>query len=270
MPYGDARDAAELAAVAEQRGWDGFFVYEGVWSVDAWVMLAGAAMTTSRIRLGTMLTPVPRRKPWDLAGQIAAVDHLSDGRVILSAGLGAVHDGWLAFEPDEGRKVRAEQLDEALDVMRGLLSGQPFSYDGRHFPVRETGFMVPPPPVQRPHPPFWVVGAWPAPRSMRRAARADGWLPNALPADTEMTPAMLTEGLAWIRELRNAEGLPMDGYDVITEGVTPGDDPIAARDKIRPWAEAGATWWIEGDWMVQGDIKAYVRRRLEAGPPSAA
>ncbi|HWH01504.1 MAG TPA: LLM class flavin-dependent oxidoreductase, partial [Pilimelia sp.] len=178
LPRGDARTAAHLAAAAERAGWDAFFVWEPVWGVDAWVALTAAAMTTERIRLGTMLTPLPRRRPWDLAGQVAALDNLSDGRVILSVGLGAVHDGWLAFEPDPGRRVRAELLDEGLAVLTGLWAGQPFSFTGRHHRVRPTDFMPPPPPVQRPRVPIWVVGGWPAPRSMRRAARWDGWLPH--------------------------------------------------------------------------------------------
>jgi alkanesulfonate monooxygenase SsuD/methylene tetrahydromethanopterin reductase-like flavin-dependent oxidoreductase (luciferase family) len=271
LPWGDARTASELAAVAEQHGWDGFFVWEPVWGVDAWVTLAAAAMTTSRIRLGTLLTPLPRRRPWDLAGQVGTVDNLSAGRVILSVGLGAVHDGWLAFETDPGRRDRAELLDEGLDVVRGLLSGEPFAYDGKHYQVKPTDFMLPPPPVQRPHPPIWVVGGWPAPRSMRRAARADGWLPNLLaPAGPpgKPTPDTLREGVAFIREVREAGGLPMAGYDVITEGVTPAADPAAAREEVAAWQAAGATWWIEGDWSVERTtVQEYAMQRLSAGPP---
>jgi alkanesulfonate monooxygenase SsuD/methylene tetrahydromethanopterin reductase-like flavin-dependent oxidoreductase (luciferase family) len=271
LPWGDARTAAELAALAEQHGWDGFFVWEPVWGVDAWATLAAAAMTTWRIRLGTLLTPLPRRRPWDLAGQIGTVDNLSAGRVTLSVGLGAVHDGWLAFETDAGRHQRAELLDEGLDVVRGLLSGEPFGYDGKHYQVKPTDFMVPPPPVQRPHPPIWVVGGWPAPRSMRRAARADGWLPNLLATggpSGKPTPDTIREGIAFIRELRASEGLPMDGYDVITEGVTSPDDAAAARAEVQAWEAAGATWWIEADWSIERQtVREYATERLAAGPP---
>src|SRR6266511_2282755 len=118
LPRGDARDAAELAAVAEDAGWDGFFVWESVWGVDAWMALAAAAVRPERIRLGTMLTPLPRKRPWELAGQTATLDNLSGGRTILSVGLGAPHEGWLAFEPDPGRRTRAELLDEGLAWIR--------------------------------------------------------------------------------------------------------------------------------------------------------
>ena len=273
LPRGDARTAAELAAEAEAAGWDGFFVWEPVWGVDAWVALAAAAMTTSTIRLGTMLTPLPRRRPWDLAGQTATLDNLSGGRVILSVGLGAVHEGWTAFETDPGRRVRAELLDEGLAVLTGLWAGQPFAYQGAHHTVRPTDFMLPAPPVQRPRIPVWVVGAWPYPRSMRRAARWDGWLPNFMPPGTgEATPDMLREGAGWLREERAAQGHDMTGYEVIWEGRTPAGDPAAAAAVVAPWAEAGATWWLEADWSSADDPAAVTgasRQRLRAGPPTA-
>jgi alkanesulfonate monooxygenase SsuD/methylene tetrahydromethanopterin reductase-like flavin-dependent oxidoreductase (luciferase family) len=267
LTRGDARDAADLAAFAEGSGWDGFFVWEPVWGVDAWVALTAAAMRTERIRLGTMLTPLPRRRPWDLAGQAATLDNLSGGRVILSVGLGAPHDGWLAFEPDPGRRVRAELLDEGLDVLTGLWAGQPFSYEGAHYRVRPTDFVVPPPPVQRPRIPIWVVGGWPAPRSMRRSARYDGWLPNMVawqgrPAP-ELSPAVLREAVDWLAGQRAAAGLDMSDYDVVVEGAD------GAPERVAEWAAAGATWWLEADWMVEPDrVRRYAEERLAAGPPA--
>jgi alkanesulfonate monooxygenase SsuD/methylene tetrahydromethanopterin reductase-like flavin-dependent oxidoreductase (luciferase family) len=270
FPGADARIAAGLAAEAESAGWDGFFVWEPVWGVDAWMALAAAAMTTSTIRLGTMLTPLPRRRPWELAGQTATLDNLSGGRAILSVGLGAVHEGWTAFETDPGRRVRAELLDEGLDVLTGLWVGQPFSYQGRHFAVRPTSFAVPPPPVQQPRIPIWVVGGWPRPRSMRRAARWDGWLPNFLPPAAHPTPETLAEAVGWLRDERAARGQDLTGYEVVWEGRTPLDDPAAAAAAVAPWAAAGATWWLEADWTQSGDAGAVTeacRRRLRAGPP---
>ena len=133
VPYADAREFSELAALGERHGWDGIFTWEAVFGVDAWVSLTAAAMTTENIRLGTLLTPVPRVKPWDLASRVGTVDRLSNGRVILGAGLGALHEGWTAFEADEGRRTRAEKLDEALAIFDGLMRGQPFTYDGKHY-----------------------------------------------------------------------------------------------------------------------------------------
>lgn len=109
-PFADARDLSELAALAEAHGWDGVFLAESIWGVDAWIALAAAAMTTQRLRLGTLLTPVVRWKPWDLASRVGTVDRLSNGRAIMGVGLGALHDGWLAFEADEGRRTRAQKV----------------------------------------------------------------------------------------------------------------------------------------------------------------
>jgi alkanesulfonate monooxygenase SsuD/methylene tetrahydromethanopterin reductase-like flavin-dependent oxidoreductase (luciferase family) len=271
LPYGDARTAAEMAAVAEEHGWDGFFVWEGVWAIDPWVSLAAVAMRTARIRMGTMLTPLPRRRPWELASQVATLDNLSGGRVILPVGLGATDDRWWLFEDDPGRRVRAEQMDEALELIHALWSGEPVTYDGAHYRARPAEVMVPPRPVQRPRVPIWVVGAWPRPKSMRRAAKLDGWLPAYMPrkgGDHELEPGVLREGIAWLRERRAGAGLGMDGYDVVAEGTTPAD-PAAAGEIVRPWAEAGATWWIDADWsaMEPGQVRAAALERLRAGPP---
>ncbi|MQA84050.1 MAG: LLM class flavin-dependent oxidoreductase [Streptosporangiales bacterium] len=276
LPWGDARTAAELAAVAEAHGWDGFFCWESIWGVDAWVALTAAAMRTSTIRLGTMLTPLPRRKPWDVASQTATLDNLSGGRVILSVGLGAPDDRWWVFEPDPGRKVRAEMLDEGLEMLRQMWSGKSFGFSGKHYRARPVERLVPPPPVQRPRIPVWVVGGWPRPRSMRRAARWDGWLPNYLPtgrsaegAHAELTPEVFAEAVRWIREQRAAEELPRDGYEMVMEGTTPADDPRAAAETVRPWAAAGATWWLDADWstMEPPVVRESAERRLRAGPP---
>jgi alkanesulfonate monooxygenase SsuD/methylene tetrahydromethanopterin reductase-like flavin-dependent oxidoreductase (luciferase family) len=271
LPYGDARTAAELAAVAEEHGWDGFFVWEGVWAIDPWVSLAAVAMRTERIRMGTMLTPLPRRLPWELAGQVATLDNLSGGRVILPVGLGATDDRWWLFEDDPGRRVRAEQMDEALELIQALWSGEPVTYEGAHYRARPAQIMLPPRPLQRPRVPIWVVGAWPRPKSMRRAARVDGWLPAHMPRDgghRELTPELLGEGIGWLRERRASEGLSMEGYDVVAEGTTPADR-AAAAEIVRPWAEAGATWWIDADWsdMEPGRVRAAALERLRAGPP---
>ena len=180
LPYGDARTAADLAYAAEQAGWDGFFVWEPVWGIDAWVSLTAAAIRTERIRLGTMLTPLSRMRPWKLASEAATLDNLSNGRVIIAVGLGAVESGFESFGEVTDRKTRAELLDEGLDVLTGLWRGQPFNYSGKHYQIKETHFFPPPPPVQQPRIPIWMVGAWPSERSMRRALRYDGILPQVL------------------------------------------------------------------------------------------
>src|SRR5689334_897667 len=120
LTQGNARNAADLAYAAEQAGWDGFFVYETIWGWDAWVSLAAAAMRTERIRLGTLLTPPSRMRPWKLASESHSVDHLSNGRVILSVGLGAIDTGFAEFGEVTDRKARAELLDESLEIITTL------------------------------------------------------------------------------------------------------------------------------------------------------
>jgi alkanesulfonate monooxygenase SsuD/methylene tetrahydromethanopterin reductase-like flavin-dependent oxidoreductase (luciferase family) len=265
LPSGDARTAAELAQEAEAAGWDGFFVYDVVWGMDPWVMLATVAMNTERVRIGTMLTPVSRRRPWKLAGETVTLDHLSNGRLILSVGLGATDTGFEEFGEETDRKIRAELLDEGLDILTGLWRGQPFNYSGKHYHVRESNFMPPPPPVQSPRIPIWVVGLWPRPKSMRRVLRYDGLLPTMQNADgtfAEPTPDDIREMRAFVEE-RRAEPTP---FDIVVEGETPGGDPARAGEIVQPLAEAGATWWLETKWLPPNE-PADVRVRLRRGPP---
>jgi alkanesulfonate monooxygenase SsuD/methylene tetrahydromethanopterin reductase-like flavin-dependent oxidoreductase (luciferase family) len=281
VPFADARDFADLALLGEQRGWDGVFTWEALWGVDAWVALGAAAMVTDQIRLGTLLTPIARHQPWDLATKVRTVDTLSGGRVVLGAGLGALHDGWLAFEADEGRKVRAEKLDESLAIYAGLMAGQPFEYTGRHFTARPTDFMLPDPPVQRPHPPVWVVGARVAgrsrQRSLERAARWDGLIPQWIGGDARSAdgsdevpgPERMATIVHDVRTLREAAGLSWGGYDVVLEADSTGEFVKTDPQSPEEWAAVGVTWWIESWWSVEPGAEglAEVRRRVDRGPP---
>ncbi|GAA1833456.1 LLM class flavin-dependent oxidoreductase [Agromyces salentinus] len=286
MEYGfiytgsDPEVAVELSKLAEAHGWHGFFVWEGIWATDPWATLAAAAVSTSTIRLGTMLTPVPRRRPWELAGQTMTVDRLSHGRVILSAGLGvpeAVETRFWIFESDPGRRERAERLDESLEMLEHLWRAEPFTFDGAHYRAARTDQMLPLPSVQQPRIPTWVVGVWPRPKSMRRAALADGWIPNFAPPGTEITPeapgyspAIAREAIDWIRREREAAGLGDRPYAITQEGTTSATDAVAAASVVTPWADAGVTWWLESDWSVPADeVEAKARVRIEAGPPAA-
>jgi alkanesulfonate monooxygenase SsuD/methylene tetrahydromethanopterin reductase-like flavin-dependent oxidoreductase (luciferase family) len=259
LPQGDARTAADFAHEAETAGWDGFFVWEPVWGIDAWVSLTAAAMCTGRIRLGTMLTPLSRMRPWKLASETATLDNLSNGRVVLSVGLGAVDTGFAEFGEVTDRKTRAELLDEGLEILTGLWRGQPFNFDGKHYHVKETKFHLPSPPVQKPRIPIWVVGAWPRMKSMRRVLRYDGLLPAKMTG--EVTSDDIRAMKAFIDENRT-ETTP---FDIVMEGKTPGDDPEKAASIVRPWAEAGVTWWIEAMWGAKKLEE--VLSRIRQGPP---
>ncbi|NTV35384.1 MAG: LLM class flavin-dependent oxidoreductase [Anaerolineaceae bacterium] len=268
LPKGDARTVAKMAALAERSGWDGFFVWEPIWGIDPWVSLAAAAMVTTSIRLGTMLTPISIRKPWKLASETATLDNLSNGRLILSVGLGAVDTGFANFGEQIDRKIRAELVDEGLNILTGLWNGQPFTYEGKHYQIKETGFYPPPPPLQQPRIPIWVVGAWKREKSLARALRYDGLLPDVMTPEGEhrrATPDEVGEIRAYIIANRTDTG----PYDIVVEGETPADDPVKAREQVHPWNEAGATWWIEASWTIidDPDCAEKLQQRIQAGPP---
>jgi hypothetical protein len=268
FPYGGPRQAAEFAYAAEQAGWDGFFVWEPVWGFDAWILLAAAAMRTEYIRLGTLISPISRMRPWKLASETVTLDHLSGGRLILSVGLGAVDTGFEAFNEVTDRKTRAELLDESLDILTGLWRGQPFSYKGQHYQVQPTEFFPPPPPLQQPRIPIWVVGAWPRLKSMRRALRYEGLLPNVFDnqgKNRDLTPADVEEIHAYVQQNRS----PGTPFDIVVEGVTPAGNRQAGASQVDEWARAGATWWIEALWeaIEQPNGPQRALERVEQGPP---
>jgi alkanesulfonate monooxygenase SsuD/methylene tetrahydromethanopterin reductase-like flavin-dependent oxidoreductase (luciferase family) len=233
-------------------------------------------MVTERIRLGTILTPASRWRPWDLASAVLTVDRLSRGRAVMGVGLGALNGNWTAFEDDEGRRVRAEKLDEGLAVYDGLMGGQPFTYSGRHFSAKPVEELVPNPPVQRPRPPVWVVGAKVVGRarqpSLERAARWDGLIPSVIDSGEGRdvsSPGELADIVGEVKALRTAARRGAEPFDVIIEGDSSGE--FMQREPADPasWEPAGATWWIESWWSIErGDAGlAEVRRRVEAGPP---
>jgi alkanesulfonate monooxygenase SsuD/methylene tetrahydromethanopterin reductase-like flavin-dependent oxidoreductase (luciferase family) len=191
------------------------------------------------------------------------LDHLSHGRLILPVGLGALEDGGFTKVGEiTDRKQRAELLDESLEILTGLWSGKPFSFDGKHYHVEEMTFL--PKPVQSPRIPIWVVGAWPSQQSMRRVLRYDGLLPNKITGGdvpAAITPEDIRAMKAYIEEHRS-QTTP---FEIVQEGETPGEDRERARAIVRPYAEAGATWWTESRWSFPPIEE--LRRRIQQGPP---
>ena len=268
IPAGGPREVAELAREVEEAGWDGAFYWDGIAigemdTYDPWVVMAAMAMRTERVRIGAMLTPPARRRPWKLARETMTLDHLSGGRLVLPVGLGATDDGGFSKvgEPTD-RKTRAQRLDEALEILTGLWSGEPFSHEGAHYRLEEMTFR--PPTVQRPRVPIWVVGAWPSERSMNRALRYDGVLASAVGGGPD-SPGVTPETIRNIREYaqKNAK---TDDFEIVWEGETVGDDPASAASIVRPYAEAGATWWIESPWTPPNTPED-LSRRIGQGPP---
>lgn len=228
----DPRTVARIAAEAEASGFDAVFVWDHmayrepvVDIADPWVTLAATAVATERVRIGPMVTPLPRRRPWKLAREVTTLDHLSGGRVTLGVGLGGDPGRELSGLGEElDARRRAALLDEGLDVCCALWSGEEVRHHGEHFTVDAMRFG--PRPVQRPHPPVWVAGRWPNRAPLRRAARYQGYVPVQVEE-----PEQLAELIA---------DLPptAPGFDVAVGGPA-GRDP-------RPFAAAGATWWLLG------------------------
>jgi alkanesulfonate monooxygenase SsuD/methylene tetrahydromethanopterin reductase-like flavin-dependent oxidoreductase (luciferase family) len=266
LPGGSAQVQLEQAVLAEQAGWDGVFVWEAAYGVDAWTLLAAIAARTGRVKLGTMLTPLPWRRPWKVASQVVTLDQISNGRAILAVGLGAI-DNFLGNTGEElDRKTRAAMMDEGIDLIRGLWEGIRV-YTGQHYQMDLSGrvdLSQVAQPVQE-RIPIWCVAAWPSEKSMTRILRCDGILPNVM-KNGEHTPAGpddIREILAWLRE-RGGGG---ESFDFIMEGETTNAGDTAA---IVPLAEAGATWWLETRWGSFDDpdkVQEAVRERIIAGPP---
>jgi alkanesulfonate monooxygenase SsuD/methylene tetrahydromethanopterin reductase-like flavin-dependent oxidoreductase (luciferase family) len=266
--YADPRLIAALAVEAEASGWDALFVWDHladadptVPATDPWIAIAAAATRTTALRLGIMVTPLARRRPWKVARESVAMDVLSDGRFHLGVGLGGDGEAeFAAFGEDPSPRARAARLDEGLEVLCALWSGEPVDFAGDHYTVR-TRFT--PVPAQRPRIPLWVAGAWPNRRPFRRAARFDGVFPIRVGlGHTEMmSPAELAELVRYVYEHRPA-GTPLD---VVLEGQTAGEDPAADREKVAQYREAGLTWWVEKLGWFRGEL-ADVRRRIAAGP----
>lgn len=280
IPGGDARTCAELAYEAEQAGWDGVFIPDCIdieiegeatpsFGHDPWIVMAAMAMRTEHVRIGAMITAVSRRRPWKLARETVTLDHLSNGRLIFQAGLGALDDGGFGKVGETtDRKTRAELLDESLAILSGLWSGKPFHFDGKHYHIQEMTFL--PPPVQSPRIPVWVVGAWPRMKSMQRVLHWDGILPNKITTDGfgEMTPDDIRAMKAYITEQRVQLSLTETPFDIVHEGRTPGDDRQKAVEQVQPYVEAGITWWVESMWSAPNSVED-VRTRIQQGPPKA-
>jgi alkanesulfonate monooxygenase SsuD/methylene tetrahydromethanopterin reductase-like flavin-dependent oxidoreductase (luciferase family) len=269
-PFGDARVLGDLAAAAETNGWDGFFIWDHILFhesppqdvVDPWVALATIALRSERLRLGALMTPLARRRPWKVAREAVSVDRLSNGRLTFGAGLGfPPHSEFEVFGEDSDDRVRARKLDEGLEVLDGLWSGRPFSFQGDHFEIEETTFL--PPPVQQPRPPIWIAGWWPNKPPLRRAARWDGIF-SELVGGALPSPDQLREILAYVRSHRESSR----SFDAILGGHTD-LDPEAAGEKVRPYGEAGLTWWLEKIEPGWRDSIAETLERIEAGPPRA-
>jgi alkanesulfonate monooxygenase SsuD/methylene tetrahydromethanopterin reductase-like flavin-dependent oxidoreductase (luciferase family) len=269
----DPRLVAEFAALAERSGWDGVFLEDYIVyskqpdcpTADVWVTLAAMAMSTQRIRLGTTVTGAARRRPWKLAREVVTLDHLSGGRVTLGLGAGdPADDGFRRFNEALEPAVRAQRLDESLQILTGLFSGERFSFHGKHFDVDEVRFL--PTPVQPGGIPIWVGGGWPRRAPIRRAVTQAGFIPyHPAPGDpfVDAVEVHSPADVAAIRDEVVALRGSMDGFDIVIGGQRRRPDWDAEREYIAGIAAAGATWFAE--WVPPGRPEQ-MREAIAAGP----
>ncbi|WP_165368055.1 LLM class flavin-dependent oxidoreductase [Phytoactinopolyspora endophytica] len=249
---GDPGALVEMAVAAEESGWDGFFLWDHINALpqmlDPWVVLGAVAARTARVRLGTLVTPVPRRRPWKLAKEVVTLDHLSGGRAVLGVGLGVpAASEYGAFGETVDIHEQGARLDEALPLLDAFLRGRRVDHDGEFYSVHAE---LDPPALQRPRPPIWVAATLGRERPMARARRMDGVFPSAGPRAP--TPEELATMVAELN--------PPADYDVL--GVLT-DTAGPAELKV-----AGATWAIDGPGS-ESETLAEIRTRVEAGPPGA-
>jgi hypothetical protein len=282
--YSEPENLIDLAKITEMAGWDGFFICDhllldpdGMLGLaDPSIMLGAIAAVTDKVTIGSMITPVSRRRPWKLAKEFASLDQLSRGRLKIGVGLGGMDQEFANFGENPDKKVLAKKTDEGLEIMERLHSGESVNFDGEIYQIKDARLL--PRPLQRPRIPVWVAAMLPFKAGQRRAARWDGVMPQVMPShldeaqdigDTDMrvlmepSPHQITEVVEFISGLRDGS----DPFDVVVSGISYGLDMDAAQAKLKAYEEAGTTWWLEWlDCGKPGTLQS-VREQILAGPP---
>ena len=274
---GNAKLLSDIAGEAEKAGWDGCFIWDHLVRsivapvVDPWVALAAIAVRTERIKIGALVTPLARRRPWKLARETVSLDHISNGRLIFGIGLGGSSGQtveWENFGETVDLHERAEKMEEALEVLLGLWSGKPFSFKGRYFEVKESIFL--PPPLQQPRIPIWAAGNWPHKAPFRRAAKWDGAVPLFNPQEGQDPLAQMKELVRFIRDTRGS----LDNYEIVYGAPPASRNSDRLKETILPFIEAGVTWWNEQiypihfgkGWEEEWPVKEMIQF-IRQGPP---
>lgn len=275
-PFGSPQRIADLARDAELAGWDGVFIWDDVAGTDKdmadpWIALAAASMVTKRVRLGALITPLARRRPWKFARETVSLDHLSNGRLVVGVGAGGGQEQFGNLGEEANQRVRGEMLDEALEVVDGLWGGESFRFAGRYYQLEPTTFH--PKPIQQPRIPIWVGGVWPHKRPMERMARWDGMFPLFWGIDDPAEQRTCLRQMVATVLSKRREILPdtsRQPFDVVVVGETPADRPDWTETHIAEFADSGATWWLESLAPERNGGPAWsfdrLRERVLAGP----
>jgi alkanesulfonate monooxygenase SsuD/methylene tetrahydromethanopterin reductase-like flavin-dependent oxidoreductase (luciferase family) len=266
--YGDIHRMVEFAILAEEAGWDGFFLWDHIArgevpQIDSWIAISAIAAQTSRMRLGLLVTPLSRRRPWKVAREIVTLDHLSKGRMVLGVGLGDFQENEFAnFGEIADQRERGEMLDEGLEIINGLQSGEVFHFSGKYYTVEKTVFT--PKPVQQPRVPVWVAGKWPNKKPFQRAARWDGAIPIHRSRDFRLPLPLdeVREIMQFIQQYRQAD----TPFDFCLQAALLAKKLSEDKALVSPYAEIGVSWWIEYIYSGTGSVQRN-RERIRYGPP---
>lgn len=239
-PLSDIHRLIKLAVDAEAAGWDGFFLWDHVVNnayqmLDPYIAISAIAAHTQHIKLGVMVTAVARCRPWKLAREMVTLDHLSNGRLIFGAALGSPED-FSIFGEEANNRTRAQKLDEGLDILTGLWTGETFSYNGTHYQLDPVKFL--PTPQQQPRIPVWIGGGWDKLNPLKRAVKYDGYFP------LKFGDNLSIDEWQGIRDKIKQHRTSDAPFDLIHGGYLP-DEPDAAAKMVAPYAELGMDWWIE-------------------------
>jgi alkanesulfonate monooxygenase SsuD/methylene tetrahydromethanopterin reductase-like flavin-dependent oxidoreductase (luciferase family) len=256
----------EVAVAAEEAGWDGLFLWDhvnfagvGGRHADPWIALGVIASQTRTLRLGTGITPLPRRRPAKLAQEILTLDALSGGRFVLGIGSGAGDDSEYADLGEETNlATRAAMLDEGLEVLQGLLSDRPLDFDGEHYRAKGQGFG---PPASGKQIPIWLAATWPKKKPSRRALRFDGIFPLLDPYTKAMTPKHVAEIAAFVAAERESPG----PFEIVVTIQGEPESSDAARRHAAAFEEAGTTWYMVPSFPPV-EPKETLLRRVRRGP----
>jgi alkanesulfonate monooxygenase SsuD/methylene tetrahydromethanopterin reductase-like flavin-dependent oxidoreductase (luciferase family) len=262
----DPQDYIELAILSENIGWDGFFLWDHVFFssnktqpfLDPWILLSAIAVKTKRIKLGTTVTPLARRRPWIVAKEVSTLDHLSKGRIILGVGLGAESD-FSNFGENTDPLIRSKKLDESLQILNGLWANKPFTFKGKYFNIKEVDFF--PKPFQEKIP-IWVGGNWPNKKPFQRAAQYDGVFPLKAGSDDALSPNEYSEIIKYIKQRRSS----VDSYDIIKPFISTGlkkEDDWSFKTNF---LNIGITWFVELIYPGRDSLDN-IKKIISRGPP---
>ena len=256
------QDYIELAKSAEECGWEGFFIWDHVflpWApdqdvLDPWSILSAIATQTKKLTLGTTVTPLARRRPMVIAKQAITINKLSNRGFILGVGLGGTEE-LKALGDEENPKIRGEMLDESLEILRGLWSGLPFTYEGKHFKIKEPVTFKPAGNIR-----IWTGGNWPNKKPFRRAAKYDGIFPLKVGPDPSIYPQDYREIMSYIGKYRKS----LESFDLVKSIYTIGDKEHDVY--IHEFIDMGINWLLEAFWPERCSLEE-IQKRIELGPP---